>query len=271
MAVLFLVVVGTLVLLTIVFFVIDRNQTHSAVRRNYPVIGRLRHWLEHLGEFFRLYFFAMDREELPFNRAQRTWVYRAAKNIDNTRAFGSTRDLRPEGTVFFVNTGNSVTTRATWLWTGQPTGGAHGTWRTTNSGVNWVQVEKNEGAAQIYQPDTNGVVFMAGVYSDLGSGVLRSKDYGQTWIHVGANTQEAVAFGTTKNVYSMYGFPSGPGNAIGNAFQVASQPGTGIWVAPGTPAGLTQGPAQIAVVNDGTHNIFWGAMYNAGLWRYVEP
>jgi hypothetical protein len=174
-------------------------------------------------------------------------------------------------TVFFVNTGNAVTTRGNWLWTGQPTGGAHGTWRTTNSGVTWVQVEKNEGAAQIYQPDTNGVVFMAGVYSDLGSGVLRSKDYGQTWIHVGANTQEAVAFGTTKNVYSMYGFPSGPGNAIGNAFQVASQPGTGIWVAPGTPAGLTQGPAQIAVVNDGTHNIFLGAMYNAGLWRYVEP
>ena len=31
-----------------------------------------------LGEFFRQYFFAMDREELPFNRAQRDWVGRAA-------------------------------------------------------------------------------------------------------------------------------------------------------------------------------------------------
>lgn len=104
MAALFLVVVGTLVLATVVFFVIDRNQTRSAVRRNFPVIGRFRYWFEHLGEFFRQYFFAMDREELPFNRAQRTWVYRAAGNVDNTRAFGSTRDLRPEGTVFFVNT-----------------------------------------------------------------------------------------------------------------------------------------------------------------------
>ncbi len=104
MAALFLVVVGSLVLATLVFFVVDRNQTRSAVLRNYPVIGRFRYWFEHLGEFFRQYFFAMDREELPFNRAQRTWVYRAAKNIDNTRAFGSTRDLRPEGTVFFVNT-----------------------------------------------------------------------------------------------------------------------------------------------------------------------
>jgi hypothetical protein len=175
----------------------------------------------------------------------------------------------PNSTVFYVDTGNALTTRGNWLWTGD----GRGSWRTTNSGANanWVKVDKNEGTAQIYQPDTNGVVFMAGILSDLGSGVLRSKDYGQTWIHVGANTQEAVAFGTTKNVYSMYGFPAGPGNAIGNAFQVASQPGTGIWVAPGTPAGLTQGPAQIAVVNDGTHNIFLGAMYNAGLWRYVEP
>ena len=40
---------------------------------------------------------------MPFNRAQRSWVYRAAKNIENTVGFGSTRDLRPPGTVMFVN------------------------------------------------------------------------------------------------------------------------------------------------------------------------
>ena len=45
----------------------------------------------------------MDREELPFNRAQRSWVYRAAKNTPNTQAFGSTRDLSFPGTVLFVN------------------------------------------------------------------------------------------------------------------------------------------------------------------------
>ena len=45
----------------------------------------------------------MDREELPFNRAQRSWVYRASKNIDNTIAFGSTRDLRRPGTYYFLN------------------------------------------------------------------------------------------------------------------------------------------------------------------------
>jgi glutamate synthase domain-containing protein 2 len=86
-----------------VLYVADRTQTEHAIRRNYPVIGRFRYFFEYLGEFFRQYFFAQDREEMPFNRAQRAWVYRAAKNLSNTVPFGSTRDLRPPGTILFVN------------------------------------------------------------------------------------------------------------------------------------------------------------------------
>ena len=81
----------------------DINQTRHAIRRNYPVIGRFRYLFEHLGEFFRQYFFALDREELPFNRAQRTWVYRSAKNIDSTVAFGSTHPLNQPGDFIFLN------------------------------------------------------------------------------------------------------------------------------------------------------------------------
>lgn len=87
----------------VVIYVIDVTQTKQAIRRNYPIVGRFRYFFEHLGEFFRQYFFSMDREELPFNRAQRSWVYRAAKHVDTTVAFGSTRDLRPAGTIIFVN------------------------------------------------------------------------------------------------------------------------------------------------------------------------
>ncbi|MBX2850069.1 MAG: FMN-binding glutamate synthase family protein [Acidiferrobacterales bacterium] len=101
--ILFVFLVGILVLSLIVLYFIDRFQTASTIRRNYPVIGRFRFFFEHLGEFFRQYFFALDREEMPFNRAQRSWVYRAAKDIDSTVPFGSTRDLRPEGTIMFVN------------------------------------------------------------------------------------------------------------------------------------------------------------------------
>ncbi|RMF96810.1 MAG: FMN-binding glutamate synthase family protein [Gammaproteobacteria bacterium] len=104
MAYLFVFTMGLGVLAVIVMYVIDRTQTKHAVRRNYPVVGRFRYTFEELGEFFRQYFFAMDREEMPFNRAERSWAYRAAKNVDNTVAFGSTRDLRRTGTAIFVNT-----------------------------------------------------------------------------------------------------------------------------------------------------------------------
>lgn len=100
---LFIFAVGVTALLAIVFFFIDILQTKDAVRRNYPVIGRFRYLFSALGEFFRQYFFAMDREEMPFNRAEREWIHRAAKGKDNTVAFGSTKNLNPPGTVIFVN------------------------------------------------------------------------------------------------------------------------------------------------------------------------
>lgn len=92
-----------LIIYLIYMYIVDINQTAHTIRRNYPVIGRLRYKFEHLGEFFRQYFFALDREELPFNRAQRAWVYRAAKNVDSTIAFGSTRSLDKPGDLLFLN------------------------------------------------------------------------------------------------------------------------------------------------------------------------
>ena len=103
LAVLFVALIGLAALVAVILFVIDRSQTEDAIRRNYPVIGRFRHIFSQLGEFFRQYFFAMDREELPFNRAQREWVKRSADGHGNTVAFGSTRNLSVVGTPLFVN------------------------------------------------------------------------------------------------------------------------------------------------------------------------
>ena len=61
---LFVFVIGTLIILVAVMFIIDVSQTKHAIRRNYPVIGRFRYLFERLGEFFRQYFFALDREEM---------------------------------------------------------------------------------------------------------------------------------------------------------------------------------------------------------------
>jgi glutamate synthase domain-containing protein 2 len=91
-----------------VMYIIDITQTQHTIRRNYPVLGRFRYFFEKMGEFFRQYFFSMDREELPFNRAQRSWVYRAAKNLDNTQPFGSTIVNDREGHIIFANAGFAV-------------------------------------------------------------------------------------------------------------------------------------------------------------------
>ncbi|WP_220750107.1 MULTISPECIES: FMN-binding glutamate synthase family protein [Jannaschia] len=99
----FVFAVGLAVAIGFGLFVADRLQTEDAIRRNYPVIGRFRHLFTELGEFFRQYFFAMDREELPFNRAQRDWIKRAMDGRSNTVAFGSTRNISVPGTPLFVN------------------------------------------------------------------------------------------------------------------------------------------------------------------------
>ncbi len=103
MATLFVIGVGVALLTLVGMYFYDKYQTVNSIRRNYPVVGRFRTFFSHLGEFFRQYFFAMDREELPFNRAQRNWAEGASRNTDNTGAFGSTKNLWPEGTVMFAN------------------------------------------------------------------------------------------------------------------------------------------------------------------------
>lgn len=102
-ATLLLVILGLLIVTAIILYFVDSRQTSDAVRHNYPVIGRFRYIFEHLGEFFRQYFFAMDREELPFNRAIRRWIYRASTNESLSNAFGSTHDMNKNGSVVFLN------------------------------------------------------------------------------------------------------------------------------------------------------------------------
>ncbi len=103
MSALFVFCVGIAAAVAVFLYIVDVSQTRDAVRRNYPVIGRFRTIFSMLGEFFRQYFFAMDREEMPFNRAEREWISRSSKDADNTVAFGSTRNLTPVGTAIFVN------------------------------------------------------------------------------------------------------------------------------------------------------------------------
>ena len=100
---LFIFTIGLGVLGVAVMFILDSTQSRDAVRHNYPVVGRFRELFTRLGEFFRQYFFALDREEMPFNRAERDWIYKSSKGRDNNAPFGSTRNINLVGTPIFVN------------------------------------------------------------------------------------------------------------------------------------------------------------------------
>ena len=89
--------------LVVYVYLKDITQKKHAILRNYPLIGRLRYFFEQLGEYFRQYFFLGDRDERPFDRATRAWVYRMAKNEGGVLGFGSTYDLHAAGALIFVN------------------------------------------------------------------------------------------------------------------------------------------------------------------------
>src|SRR5215813_9986033 len=94
---------GTLLAFIAIVFIQDITQKKHTVLRNFPVIGHLRYFFEKQGEYFRQYFFMNDREELPFNRATRGWVYRLAKAEGGIIGFGSTNNTNEPGSILFVN------------------------------------------------------------------------------------------------------------------------------------------------------------------------
>ena len=67
----------------------DISQTQHTILRNYPVIGHFRYFAETWGEYMRQYQYLPDWAERPFNRLERSWVYRSAKGVSNLVSFGS--------------------------------------------------------------------------------------------------------------------------------------------------------------------------------------
>ncbi|MGV3524612.1 MAG: FMN-binding glutamate synthase family protein [Candidatus Sericytochromatia bacterium] len=68
----------------------DVLQRKHAIRHNFPVLGNFRYLIEKIGPELRQYIVANDKEETPFNRAERRWVYASAKGENNMFGFGST-------------------------------------------------------------------------------------------------------------------------------------------------------------------------------------
>jgi glutamate synthase domain-containing protein 2 len=92
-----------IIAVTIVFYMQDIHQNEHTIRKNFPVLGRIRYGLERLGVFLRQYLYANDEEEKPFNRITRAWVYESAKGKSGTIGFGSETEINRPGTILFVN------------------------------------------------------------------------------------------------------------------------------------------------------------------------
>lgn len=62
---------------------------HHTISHNFPVLGHIRYMLENIGPEMRQYIVANNREELPFNRSQRSWIYASSKMENNYQGFGT--------------------------------------------------------------------------------------------------------------------------------------------------------------------------------------
>ncbi|MDT0558815.1 FMN-binding glutamate synthase family protein [Ichthyenterobacterium sp. W332] len=78
-------------------------QKTSTIKHNFPVVGHLRYLLESIGPEMRQYFVANNREELPFNRIERGWIYASAKQENNYEGFGTDRDIYAHQHIFINN------------------------------------------------------------------------------------------------------------------------------------------------------------------------
>ena len=86
--------IAGILLLVIIY---DLFQKEHTILRNFPIVGHFRYWIEKIGPELRQYIVANDKEEMPFNRSERSWIYATAKKEKNTFGFGTTEQLYEVG------------------------------------------------------------------------------------------------------------------------------------------------------------------------------
>ena len=91
---LIILIIGGFLLLV---FIHDMVLKKHSILRNFPVVGHLRYLLEKIGPELRQYWVANDKEEMPFTRAERSWVYATSKKQNNNFGFGSSELMYDTG------------------------------------------------------------------------------------------------------------------------------------------------------------------------------
>ncbi len=81
----FMVVLGPLLVLGFQ----DFFQTKHTIRRNFPLLGRIRYLFEAIRPEINQYFVESNMDGVPFSREQRSVVYQRAKHELDTLPFGT--------------------------------------------------------------------------------------------------------------------------------------------------------------------------------------
>ncbi|ASG68071.1 FMN-binding glutamate synthase family protein [Francisella halioticida] len=81
------------VVILVVIAIYDISQKSHSILRNFPILGHIRYVLEFLRPEIQQYFIADNESEKPFNREQRSTIYRRAKGVNDTGAFGTEKDI----------------------------------------------------------------------------------------------------------------------------------------------------------------------------------
>ncbi|TJY36017.1 FMN-binding glutamate synthase family protein [Pontimicrobium aquaticum] len=92
-----------ILIILIILAIRDILQRKHTISHNYPIVGHLRYLFEKIGPEIRQYFVANNREELPFNRIERGWIYASAKKENNYEGFGTDRDIYQHQHIFINN------------------------------------------------------------------------------------------------------------------------------------------------------------------------
>ena len=75
----------------------DMYFSDRTIRRNFPLLGRIRYILTAIGPEMRQYFIETDTEGKPFNRLQRNMVYARSKKESDMEPFGTQEDTYKSG------------------------------------------------------------------------------------------------------------------------------------------------------------------------------
>jgi glutamate synthase domain-containing protein 2 len=88
-----------IILILVVLALRDVLQKKHTIQHNFPLVGHFRYLIEKIGPELRQYIVANNREELPFNRRQRSWIYASSKRENNYQGFGTDQNMQEPGYV----------------------------------------------------------------------------------------------------------------------------------------------------------------------------